>query len=453
MKRRPTTASARCSIKTFPTPNGFNPPSKVIPWTQQKSAGGKALTLAERRAKFQRAPSIHSSSSMSMETGEEEAFSEIEISSPSARPPSSAFREFRKPLHVTQPPEIPTMISQINPNADEDIQIEIEKVALMLRKMQSMKPFSMSLDSGIEAGMARASSSPEEAMSFSKTKTYASTESISQIPEVENALKASFSESSVSSSDSQTSGDDEHHSKLGNQSTSAKSTNGNANPEDVRSAKVSYNTLTTRQCPLNNSQKMLNHRSRAGSTEMNKIGPVTSQSLNSASPSKIGSASTTPSLPVSRKPPLRKAVSISCEKELLKADGDKKGNEVNFNDNGKSVRPKTATATQRSNVSGTVSIHNNYPPRKSSLSAGESHQSTGTAVATNAIGSQGSRNRKILIKKALMEINQSSVNMKKKWASLGRPRTAPSLDKSNNTSHQIVTRPQAQQLHRKPMKA
>lgn len=475
-KRRPTTASARVNSKTFSTPNGFNPPSKVIPWTQQKTAGGKSMTLAERRAKFQRVPSVHSSSSMSMDCGEEEGLSEVETNNQhcATRPPSSAFRETRKPLHVTQPPEIPTMISQINPNADEDIQIEIEKVALMLKKMHSMKHFSMSLDSGIEAEMGKASSITPEASPNLRKFPSASTESLGMVQNGNKELKACVSESSVSSTDNSDEEERENQtenklnrmpSALTSKAVSLCSNNGGSRAIKSREMTSGSDSLIKRQCSANSNSSASRQSPNVKSNNKKMNFPVSSTSSTASATTSTSTKTATLSAATSlgngnsggtiRRHPFKKAMSISCEQELLMSGGEQKRNEVNSNanDNVKSLRPKTATIpnsqSQRSNVSGTRSTNGNNHYRQSSISAsGESHHATGTTVAS-ASGSQGSRNRKILIKKALMEINQSSSpNMKKMWGSVGRPRTAPSSEKSNLAVHNTQ-----QQHPRKPLKA
>lgn len=462
-KRRPTTASARVNSKTFSTPNSFNPPSKVIPWTQQKTAGGKSMTLAERRAKFQRVPSVHSSSSMSMDCGEEEGFSEVETNNQTqhcTRPPSSAFRETRKALHVTQPPEIPTMISQITPNADEDIQIEIEKVALMLKKMHSMKHFSMSLDSGIEAEMGKASSMTPEALPNLRKCPSASTESLGIFQGGNKELKASASESSISSTDN--SEEEERESRkecklntmssaLTSKAVSLCSNNGGSRAIKSREITSGSDSLIKRQCSANSNSSASRQSPNVTSNNKKTNFPLSSTTATpTISPAtSMGNVSGG----TIRRHPFRKAMSFSCEQELLMSGGEHKRNEVNSNanDNVKSLRPKTATVSnsqsQRSNVSGTRSNGNSHYRQSSISASGESHHATGTTAAS-ASGSQGSRNRKILIKKALMEINQSSSpTMKKMWGTVGRPRTAPSSEKSNLTM-------QTQQQHpRKPLKA
>ncbi len=428
------------------------------------------MTLAERRAKFQRVPSVHSSSSMSMDCGDEEGFSEVETNNQHcARPPSSAFRETRKPLHVTQPAEIPTMISQINPNADEDIQIEIEKVALMLKKMHSMKHFSMSLDSGIEAEMGKASSVTPEASPNLRKCPSASTESLRIFQNGNKELKTCESESSIESTDN--SEDDEREnqkesklntmsSALTSKAVSLCSNNGGSRAIKSREITSASDSLIKRQCSANSNSSASRQSPNVRSNNKKMNFPLSSTSSTAATSTSTNPATISPASSMGngsggtiRRHPFKKAMSISCEQELLMSGGEHKKNEVNSyaNDNVKSLRPKTAVAnsqSQRSNVSGTRSVNGNSHYRQSSISAaGESHQATGTTAAS-ASGSQGSRNRKILIKKALMEINQSSTpGMKKMWGTVGRPRTAPSSEKSNLSVH-------AQQQHpRKPLKA
>lgn len=455
----------------FSTPNNFNPPSKVIPWTQQKAAGGQPLTLAERRAKFQRAPSIHSSSSFSMETGEEELLlSEETETTNSVRVPTTAFRESRKPLYVMQPPEIPTMISQINPNADEDIQIEIEKVALMLRKMQSLRHFSTSLDSGIEAELqVGASLDSSSNSSTSGIKAAQSTGALRKAADTDTVLleaeelKSCGSETSVAStsseSDSASSDDPTHpvnnaNNVLPPKSESLKNKTESTIPRPRKASSVPDGSINpqriTNSTNNGNEVNVTNITNRFSGSSAEKSLPATAAVT---SPNNSTTSRTSTAL---RRPPLKKAVSISCEQELLKAGGCHRQNEVNHNanDNVKHPRPKTASGLQnpRNCGTGTRSTHN-YNYRQNTLSSTVENQNSSINSSTSN-GSQGSRNRKILIKKALMEINQTSANIRKKWGTLGRPRTAPSLDK--NGVHQSTLPQQQHPLstqRRKPLKA
>ncbi|CAL8094516.1 unnamed protein product [Orchesella dallaii] len=445
-KKRPMTASVQHLNKTttFQSPNNFNPPSKVIPWTQQSTTGGKPLTLAERRAKFQRTTSIHSSSSLSLEGGDEET-SEVDNSNCIRLPTNSlAYRETRKPLHVIQAPEVTTLISQINPNADEDILIEIEKVAIMLKKMQT-KNFSVSLDSGIEAEMVKTSPEPngislKHAQNSSLMKLPASVLTTGS----PCTLNESESESSITSSDDSNSSDELSQIKnKGSKSTAKVTVRGKASRATsdklVEKSKelLSISGLKAKQCSATN----------CVSNSVNSANKRTS-SINSTS----AATNTT-----ARRPPLRKAVSISCEQELLKT-GAQRRNEVNSsaNDNGKSPRPKTAAGShqlQRCYETGTNRSTHNYNHRLTSYVSPFDNRAV-TANGSSS-SSQGSRNRKILIKKALMEINQSSVNLGRKWGTLGRPRTAPNLEK-NTVHHGSVSKQHPStnsQLRPKPLKA
>ena len=146
--------------------------------------------------------------------------------------------------------------------------------------------------------------------------------------------------------------------------------------------------------------------------------------------------------PVKSKKILKKAASISCENELIEPK--------------KQVRARPQTSRPKNTVSFSTSNSTRYIPsrrenstfaRSATISKDAPAGGSASSRASSPEGpSPGLRNRKILIKKALIEINQSSINLGKKGNHV-RPKTAPIPDKKSTPA----STPQVQK--RQPLKA
>ena len=149
--------------------------------------------------------------------------------------------------------------------------------------------------------------------------------------------------------------------------------------------------------------------------------------------------------PVRTKKILKKAASISCENELIEPKKQV-------------VKARPQTSRPKNTVSFSTSNSTRYiPSRRENSTFARSATICEDAPAGGSASSRttspeghspGLRNRKILIKKALIEINQqTSINLGRK-ANHVRPKTAPIPDKKSTTQ---ASTPQVQK--RQPLKA
>ncbi|CAG7831040.1 unnamed protein product [Allacma fusca] len=154
---------------------------------------------------------------------------------------------------------------------------------------------------------------------------------------------------------------------------------------------------------------------------------------------KVDSVESSPIIPATTVPPvqttqgnkgrkiLQKAASISCENELQEPPP------INHEPPNGKIRPQTSKGRGTVSFSNTTSMRF-IPARSQSItqspSVSISKEAAGPAsqVTSETSQSQASKNRKILIKKALIEINQSSINLGKKFGYI-RPKTAPIPEK------------------------
>jgi hypothetical protein len=521
--------TAASSRQSYPTP-------KAVPWTQKT---GKNLSLSERRSKFQKSISVQSTSD-SFDYGDGEG-SDTEtdnfsskVSSPPAVPafipnPNSSFYKdtSRKPLFFQPAPEVSTMVAQISPIDNLEIQCEIEKVAIMLRNMQNQNKSFIDLTPA-------ASSFPEGSHSTTHTGSFPQSNQNSKQKSRENTLSPialkykdtqdiNGNPTGTNSSNANRIGmennvpiDDKNTTCFPSSCSNIVLSNQHSPHQIPLISHVPYNTPTGKPLGLANNSQMTCDNLKPMPEESPNVSDCTMKTENPGQffvvpkppdtdtvETVIGevdsgateihqfshsaniplSSSVSPQIAGTKRPPLKKSVSISCEKELYKTPGDHE-NEVNGNGNSsskienKSARPKTAVMLPSSKVSNkngsssssvtplmisqaqsTRSLNNSQLSKPSRSHSPSNRRVSSVPAATGIIStnfkehdknsnlnaenlqngngsskSQASKNRKILIKKALIEINQSSSYMAKKWGTLGRPKTAPTANNIKNNS-------------------
>jgi len=455
-------------------------------------------------------------------------------------PKSSAYRDTsRKPLFFQPAPEISTMISQISPIDNLEIQCEIEKVAIMLKNMQNQNksfidltpaaafisqdthlttntrarnPTPLIKESDLLSPQTKLPSTVTVTKDINGNPTNNSNANIMNLPDGNKvatlqqvsstnngsdfssvrsniSLEDKASSSTLANTNNKTSlGQLAPHETNGNNTQDICTTGSPGSPGQAKASSISDSTST-----VLGSRTAKNENLSFGIKSNSEMRNGTGLTGNLHSPSNLkipeshnvsayGSSNTVTSPGMTKRPPLKKSVSISCEKELYKTPGDHE-NEANGNGNSsnkienKSARPKTAVIlsskyspsskasycgkpevisshhnTQRArslNSHGSTQNHNNRSASPSIKNSGRGSSSMlkpstkekendkienviNDSANNGSNKNQASKNRKILIKKALIEITQSSSHFQKKWGILGRPKTAPSSNNNLN---------------------
>lgn len=391
--RRPSTAQSR-ALPSLPAPptstQNKGPKPKILPWTQTKG-----LSLSERRSKLVKSVSIHSTDSLEFleECSDTETLSNwTPRVTPGVTPPclpapgSSAYKEIRKSLYFQPEVEnLATLIScQTPPQEAPDFEVDMAQVALILNSISTpnafidLSPHETEPYPRPDGVKSRISSNPPAPPQFERVDAIQSLNSQTfarflplgtQLPE-KISLRPSPSEKNI-------------------------------NQNDVKKQSVPKTESLT-------SLTGSNAIKTASVTRNNSVGGSSNPSPDSRVSHSHGS-----------RPMLRKAVSISCEKELFPPSGA--GNEVNPRHNWNNrTRPKTSTPKPLLRTLSTPSITPKSVAKSVIVSKNNKSQDQSQCQPAN----QNPGQRSHLLKKALMEINQSAAAIRSKWGP-SRPKTAP----------------------------
>lgn len=339
------------------------------------------------------------------------------------------------------------MVGQISPIETLEIQVEIEKVAQILNNMQNQnKSFIDLTPDGCCVDISR----------VQKTET--------NLPQMTNSLAKNFETISPTKPKSPEEINDASFSDLNGNNCLHKSANYLANQTLLKKESGDNNNADFKakrvQEPLTFTEKVGNFTGNGvtPTTKCTKNSPTITTPKNQSCPcitcnnatpaagSFVTNVIPTKVVQIPFRPPLKKAVSISCEKDLFPTSASA-NNEVNGISN-KSSRPRTAVTSKtltRTSSTPLILVQNktNHPSKNSGQNViqiqsrqnkGNKDNNKSQCQPTNQNPGSNYTTRKLLLKKALMEINQSVAQLgNKKWiSSMGRPKTAPSIDHGGN---------------------
>jgi len=379
------------STSTLTQATQINNNGKIVTsWTSRF----QNLTLAEKRSKLQRGNSIQSNDS-TFDCGGGES---DDPDRPFAHPIISIVNKKsstilangtnKKCRPVLPPPEVSTMMSQMNPEKkqEQNIQQEIDKVAAILKEFQTRTD---SITSGLSTD--------------------------SNDSAVENEFPPNIFENNNRANC--TSAVDE------NKGTKEQRTLSMLNSQTTQSAFSAPISIITQTVESNRNDAVDAHGVRVANSK--------NWTCANVSESRPHGTRSDGEKEGRRRPLLKKAVSISCEKELSQSAGPViLGQQRSSSSHVRSSSSRLKSARvgfSQSRSTSLTSVHSgsarNGLDRKSSNEDQRKLDNKSPCQLNNS-NSVTQNNRKILIKKALIEINQSSIRLRKKWGVLGRPKTA-----------------------------